>query len=354
MQRIYIADHYRIPVRPHPYRASQPWTSRSSRMETLTKLRLPHPYLTTYSIVPLVENAKGSGEVQIHAGLLQIRRGHSSKSTLPELEPPEPLHHSDFSFAAPHSTENENIPVANNAAWARARRSFKSEFRWTTSPPSTGQIWLATYALFTLRPELEQIRVSLDGPDSEKVRAQIIASVLAIPHPLNGTESSQGTDEVILQRATFWQGAGSPFGETAAWIPRDESKRARPFILNYTLTTKFPQERVHTWHPQRADKPAPGSIIYSRYIPHLDEQFSMVAIDYTNSEHLNLFHTWQNDPRVAVGWNESGDLEHHRSYLKRMHDDPHQVAMLAYFDSAPFAYFEVYWAKVRFRSSKET
>ena len=315
-------------------------------METLTKLRLPHPYLTTYSIVPLVENIKGPGEVQIHAGLLQIHRSHATKSSLPELEPPEPLHHSTLSFAAPHSSETEDISVANNVAWARARRALKSEFKWTTDAPTTGQIWLAAYALFTIRPELEQIRISLDGPESEKVRRQITASVLAIPHPMSGSGDDVGMGEILLQRATFWQGAGSPFGETAAWIPRDESKRARPFLLNYTLTTKFPQERVHTWHPQRADKPTPGSIIYSRYIPHLDEQFSMVAIDYENSEHLNLFHTWQNDPRVAVGWNESGTLEHHRGYLKRMHDDPHQVAILAYFDSTPFAYFEVYWAKV--------
>jgi hypothetical protein len=72
----------------------------------------------------------------------------------------------------------------------------------------------------------------------------------------------------------------------------------------------------------------------------------MVAIDYQNSDHLNFFHTWQNDPRVAKGWNESGTLEQHYGYLERMHNDAHQTAILAYFESTPFAYFEVYWAKV--------
>lgn len=69
----------------------------------------------------------------------------------------------------------------------------------------------------------------------------------------------------------------------------------------------------------------------------------MVAIDVQNAEHLNLFHTWQNDPRVSAGWNESGTLDHHRSYLQRLLDDPSQLPVLAYWDETPFAYFEIYW-----------
>jgi hypothetical protein len=78
----------------------------------------------------------------------------------------------------------------------------------------------------------------------------------------------------------------------------------------------------------------------------------MIALDYQDPTHLRLFHNWQNDPRVAVGWNETGTVEHHRKYLKDLHDDPHTLTILAQFNDMPFAYFEVYWGKVDHLNSK--
>ena len=72
----------------------------------------------------------------------------------------------------------------------------------------------------------------------------------------------------------------------------------------------------------------------------------MVALDVKDKKHVDLFHTWQNDPRVSQGWDQSGSIEEHHRYLEEVQADPHQIALLARFEGVEFAYFEVYWAKV--------
>lgn len=49
---------------------------------------------------------------------------------------------------------------------------------------------------------------------------------------------------------------------------------------------------------------------------------------------------------MSQGWNETGTLDQHREYLRKIDEDPHQIAVLAAWDDVFFAYFEVYWGKV--------
>ncbi|KAL4891565.1 acyl-CoA N-acyltransferase [Aspergillus ambiguus] len=317
----------------------------------LPLVRLPEPYKTTYEL-QVVSFEHGVRQ-------FQLRRSPRTDEGTP---PPEQLHHdslkfTDLKFPSPSSVP----PEGNNSAWARSQRAPVTQWTWDgKEAPTVGQIWAIIYALVTVQSDFEIFRTVLSGAGKDLLAHELKAVGLAVGHPSPSAppgqpvpESPDLSDQLVIHRSTFWQGAGSPFGARAAWVADNSMYQGfrRPLTsyplhpVQHTLTTNFPEVRVHAVHPVRPPKPAPGSMIYSRYIPHLDEFFSIWALDYTNDEHLQLFHKWQNDPRVAKGWNETGTLEQHREYLRKIHEDPHQITVLAKFNETFFSYHEIYWAK---------
>lgn len=319
--------------------------------QPLPVLRLPEPYKTTYEFNVL--------SVQHGLPHFQLRRAPRPNDGIP---PPEPLEHASLKFtdlAEPDAYKTP--PENNNSAWARAQLSPVTVISWDgTETPSVGQIWNVIYALITLRSDYEVFRAVLSGDGKELLSKELQGVGLATEHPSPSAPPGQpvpdSTDHIgklVIFRSTFWQGAGSPFGTRPAWIAGSDTHQSRrpltmypSFPIQHTLSTKFPDVRVHTIHPIRPAKPTPGSRIYSRYIPHLNEFFSLWALDYKNDEHLGLFNQWQNDPRVAQGWNETGTLEQHCEYLHKIDEDSHQMAILAKFNDTFFSYHEIYWAKV--------
>ncbi|CAD6572278.1 MAG: hypothetical protein ASARMPREDX12_005091 [Alectoria sarmentosa] len=315
-------------------------------------LRLPHPYSLTYHVRTFDDSRN------------KVFRLSCADETLPGVlrveQLPEPLHNESLSFSVPRiPNSGRSVPLVDNTSCARALRSPLSVFTWNDdNVPTLGQLWLVVYFIFTLRPNLEAVRILMTGDQGQELAEMLLAVGLAVKRTLSSGSSSKTHDGllqalVIIPQITFWQGAGSPLGVRAPWAPDThfgkESWRSLtkfpPPPLHYTFTTGFPASRVHARHPVRPPKPPPGSIVYSRYIPHLDEMFSMVALDYWDEQHLDLFHRWQNDPRVARGWNETGSLDEHQDYLRRAHEDSHLLTLLGKFNDEFFAYFEVYWAK---------
>lgn len=323
-----------------------------------TIVKLPHPYQTEYTI------EAASTPLGVNTPVYKLIQNNSASTKSLPFD----LHHPDLIFSDPIDLKSSELPPrSNNSPWARARRSPCVTVYWNEAEaPTLAQIWLLAYALFTVRTNVESYRLELRGANATILGHQLMAVLLAIDHPLKGRErrqASTSTDEslVLLLRSTFWQGAGSPFGPRPAWCPAESpaSLPASSPLGSYPLTPLHntttitlagdpddPERVQQSWHPVRPAKPAPGATVYSRWIPHLNETFSMVSVDLNNAEHVRLFHEWQNDPRVSQGWNLTGTLEQHKDYLRRVHDDPHVVALLAKWDDINFAYFEVYWAKV--------
>jgi hypothetical protein len=314
--------------------------------EALT-LKLPHPYLTSYQVT----SSPIKGQPANHRILLS-----ESSTNSKAIAPPTPLHNDTLSFSdITLLAANAVPPTGDNSSWARARRSPYLTVSWTVERPTVPHMWLIAYALVTLHPLVEHLRVVFSGKESDLVARELYATGLFHPHP-KAHSTSAPHDGHLLLRGTFWQGAASPFGARPVWAPQLDAS-GQPITKSYPCfpfqnapSTQFPALPRHTSHPVREPKPQPGSVIYSRWIPHLEEHFTMIAVDYTNPDHLNLFHNWQNDPRVAAGWNETGTVDEHREYLQKLHEDPHVLTMFAAFDDILFAYFEVYWAMVRIPS----
>ena len=334
-------------------------TSLSSFSPDDTVLKLPHPYQLEFA----VQKASSSTSSTSGAQLFQLGQRFSpdSKAT------PVGLTSSHFLFTEPIDLKSsEAPPSSNNSAWGRARRSPCVECQWgEKATPTLAQAWLLLYVLFTVRPGMENVRLDLQGKGASVLGQQLKDVLLAVEHPTQPNEqrpaSQDGHSVVLALRSTFWQGAGSAFGPRPVWCPDETPASLKAPLGSYPLTPVLnttsiqlagdpqdPERKMQAWHPIRPAKPAPGAVIYSRWIPHLKETFSMVALDWENAEHLRLFHEWQNDPRVSQGWNETGTLDQHREYLRKIHEDPHQVAVLAKWEDTFFAYFETYWAKVCF------
>ncbi|KAF2424852.1 hypothetical protein EJ08DRAFT_617721 [Tothia fuscella] len=308
-------------------------------------IKLPHPFLTSYRVNTI--DAKSPAKLSL---MLEEQ---------PSLSKPlsQPLHLDyltwrDLTF----KPEKELPPLTDNSVWARARRSPQTVFQWTQdSAPSLGQIWNVVHAVYLAHPTFEQFRVTLLGAQKEILRSELLSSGLAIEHPKPWQPKRPIvlSEELLILRSSFWQGAASPAGPRPIWVagdgidgPARESLAQYPLLPeNYHFTNKFPNQPVYIRHPIRRPKPAPRSICYSRYVPEIDEHFSLEVVDWQHQEHLALFNKWQNDPRVAAGWNETGTLIQHREYLRKLHFDPHVLCLFGRFNENRFAYFELYWAK---------
>jgi len=312
-------------------------------------VKLPHPFLTVYQVRTIAESTPAKLVLELDAQPITGR------------PLPEPLHHDSLSWLDPLvPPKAEWPPVSDNSPWARARRSPSSTFSWRGSnTPSLGQVWNVVHAIYLAHPIPEYFRLTLLGEGKDVLRDELLATGLAIEHPQSRNSGEKTapsvSEELLILRSSFWQGAASPTGPRPIWVVGDgidshlrKSLAEYPIMPeNYRITNRFPAEPVYTRHPVRRPKPRPGSIAYSRYIPEIDAHFSLEVVDWEDREHLQLFNTWQNDPRVAAGWNETGTLHQHREYLHRLHVDPHVLCLFGRFDDSRFSYYELYWSKVR-------
>lgn len=171
--------------------------------------------------------------------------------------------------------------------------------------------------VFARRPKVETAQITLPASDDwarEAIRAGVVS----------GVEPGEGGLRLTVGRNAFWQHPG-------LWL---KGRASGQTPLAYVMSG---DKR----HPKRPVKPV--GEVYRRHMPRFKADFSIRAIDIEGD--LETFNRWMNLDSVAEFWNERGDLDRHRTYLRTVEADPHMTSFVGCFDDAPFAYFEMYWAK---------
>lgn len=205
---------------------------------------------------------------------------------------------------------------------------------------STETLWIAIYALWLRRNEDNIAPISLDPQLAtlKDLRSYLIHSGLGFsPDP------SQN-DVILLSRPAFWQSAGAPLG--LSWLRDPIPSIAHSSHFPFPLVQSFTRgPHVLTTHPLRPPKPAPGTVMYSRFINAVNQLLTFTHIDESNVDHFEVYSRWQNSDRVNVGWRERGNDDHHRSYLKDRLADPHIMGFIVAWDGEPAGYGEISWVK---------
>ncbi|SJX61516.1 related to N6-hydroxylysine acetyl transferase [Sporisorium reilianum f. sp. reilianum] len=195
-------------------------------------------------------------------------------------------------------------------------------------------IWAAIYAFWIRHKRSDRLPVLLQGANAKQQQCYLIEVGLGFASP---TE----TDLILLDRNAFWEGAGAPADLDWLQTPVPSSGHF-PYVLAFTQSTSPP---VLATHPLRPPKPAPGSVVYSRYVFSCSQHLELVHIDASNPQHFEAYCRWQNSDRVNHGWREKGPDEKHRKYIEDKRADPHAMGVLVLWDGVLAGYGEMVWSK---------
>ena len=155
---------------------------------------------------------------------------------------------------------------------------------------------------------------------------------------------ARGPLELLLVRASFWQGAGASFSKH--WLRSPIAHPSLSPLCPFPFFESFTRgEHVLTTHPKRPPKPAPGSVLYARFICAVGQMLKFTHIDASNPKHFEAYQRWQNSDRVNNGWRERGPEEKHRAYLAAGLADHHVMGFIIEWDGEVAGYGETTWVK---------
>ena len=227
---------------------------------------------------------------------------------------------------SPHGIVNED----------RAEQLPVLELRPEVGELDTADIWASIYALWLRRAETDFLPLSLSA--APNALSYLIQTGLAYVPP---NDAAYVPTDVLLLRASFWQGAGAL--PQLSWLRSPVPTTPLPAFPSVPVFTRA--TNVLALHPLRPPKPAPGTKMYSRYIAAVGQTLTFTHINAADPRHFETYCRWQNSDRVNIGWRERGDEEHHRQHLADRLQDRHIMGFMVEWDGELAGYGEMSWVK---------
>ncbi len=207
------------------------------------------------------------------------------------------------------------------------------------------KVWNWINVVYALWPQQEYVLLRTKGLPSQVV-TWLVTSRLAILDPSTppslstpGAKTQLEVSRVLIPRASFWQGHGSPTAAFAPWVlPLADANTV-------TALTSSNAETVSSPLAQPFKPPPSAGPIYSRFIPGLNSHLTFRVASSTNSKDVDLLTAWHATDRVNEGWRQRLSREDQLAGMQSGEKNPYTIGLIGEWDGEPWGYVEIYYSK---------
>ncbi|PWZ03022.1 hypothetical protein BCV70DRAFT_183576 [Testicularia cyperi] len=207
------------------------------------------------------------------------------------------------------------------------------------------KLWNWINVFFALWPSQEYANVTTDGLSADLV-TYLTASRLASLHPSTpptsstpGAKTQLDQSSLLISRASFWQGSGSPTSSFSPWIlPLADPATVTALVSSNHHTTTSPLAEPF--------KPSPSAgPLYSRFIPGLNSHLTFRIASSSNAKDVDLITEWHATDRVNEGWRQKLSRQEQIKTIQATENDPYAIGLIGEWDGEAWGYVEIYYSK---------
>ena len=236
-------------------------------------------------------------------------------------------------------------PDTNSLAF-RCQRFAESRLQLAeTETVDSRKVWNWINVFFALWPQQEHVLVRTEGLPAHIV-TYLVSSKLAILDPstppslsTTGPKAQVDTARLLVSRAAFWQGFGSPSATFAPWVlPLADASTLTALASSNAETVTSPL--AEPFRP-----PPSAGPIYSRFVPGLNSHLTFRVASSTNSKDVDLLTAWHATDRVNEGWRQRLSRQDQLAGMQQNEKNPYTIGLIGEWDGEPWGYVEIYYSK---------